>query len=118
MRTHQLPLFAAAALLCLCGLACHTRTSTLPTEIHIEAGMVGFRPSTIEIPAGQPVRLIFTRTIDSACLEQVQIPDLGIGPVALPLNQPVTIEVIASEAGTFQFTCGMEMTKGTLVVKR
>jgi len=108
----------ATSLLLLGSAACHSGTATAPSEIHIEAGMVGFRPSTIEIPAGHTVRLFFTRTIDSACLEQVQIPDLGIGPVDLPLNQPVPIEVTATEAGTFLFTCGMGMTKGTLVVKR
>lgn len=108
----------ALSLLLLAGIACNVGTATMPTEIQIEAGMVGFRPSTIEIPAGRAVRLVFTRTIDSVCLEQVQIPDLGIGPVTLPLNQPVVIEVTVPKAGAFQFTCGMGMTKGTLVVKR
>ncbi len=86
--------------------------------IELEAGANGYVPGTIELQAGIPTRFIVTRTVESACLEQIQIPDLGIAVTDLPLGEPVTIEFEPTEAGSFQFICGMNMQHGTLVVKR
>lgn len=86
--------------------------------IELEAGANGYVPGTIELQAGIPARFIVTRTVESACLEQIQIPDLGIAVTDLPLGEPVTIEFEPTEAGSFRFICGMNMQHGTLLVKR
>jgi len=86
--------------------------------IELEAGANGYEPETIALRAGVPARLIVTRTTESACLEQIQIPDLGISAIDLPLGEPVEIEFTPEEAGSFQFICGMNMQHGTLLVKR
>jgi plastocyanin len=86
-------------------------------SIAIEACHHGFTPSRIELQAGTPVRLVFTRTADSACMSQVQVPDFGIDKTDLPLNQAVTVEFTPTEAGAFTFACGMDMHKGSLLVK-
>lgn len=83
----------------------------------IEVGRMGYDPDTIELEAGVPARLVFTRTIESACAEQVQAPDLGVPLTDLPLNEPVAVEFTPSEAGTFTYICGMDMMRGTVVVQ-
>lgn len=85
--------------------------------VQVEAAMTGFTPARVRLAADVPARLVFTRTDESACLEQVQIPDYGIDPVDLPLNEAVAIEFTPRDAGTFSFVCGMEMQTGTVVVQ-
>lgn len=84
--------------------------------VDVTVDATGYVPNTIEVEAGTPVRLVFTRQTDSSCLEQVQIPEYGIPPTALPMGEPVTIEFTPTEAGTFTFACGMNMFEGTIVV--
>lgn len=83
----------------------------------ITAGATGYSPEQIELEAGVPARLIFTRTTPSACLEQVMIPEFGIEATDLPMHEPVVIEFTPDEAGSFSFVCGMDMQHGTMVVR-
>jgi len=85
--------------------------------VEVEAGPDGYVPGRIALEAGVPARIIFTRTTDSACLEQVQIPAFGIETTDLPMNEPVTVEFTPDETGEFQFVCGMDMQHGTMVVR-
>jgi hypothetical protein len=85
--------------------------------VEIAVGAHGYAPRRIELKAGMPVRLVFTRTVVSACLEHVQAPALGIEPTELALNQAVAVEFTPAEGGEFTFTCGMDMQKGTLLIK-
>lgn len=85
--------------------------------VHIEAGDTGYEPAHIQLRPGVPARLVFTRTTESECLEQVQIPDFGIGVTDLPLNEPVAVSFTPEEGGTFTFACGMDMMRGTIVVR-
>lgn len=85
--------------------------------VQIEAGPSGYSPGTIQLRPGVPARLVFTRTTESACLEQVRIPDFGVERTDLPLDEPVSIEFTPDEGGEFQFVCGMDMQKGTIVVR-
>lgn len=75
----------------------------------------GYSPATIELTAGQPIRLNFTRQEDSDCSAELLIPDFHIHR-ELPAFQTTTIELPAVPAGTYPFTCGMGMLKGRLVV--
>jgi hypothetical protein len=75
----------------------------------------GFEPGTITLRAGAPARLTFVRTSDKTCATEVVFPSLKIKR-ALPLNEAVTIE-FTPEKSEMTFTCGMNMLKGTLLVK-
>jgi len=85
--------------------------------IHIAVGEMGYEPRSIHLKADIPARLVFTRTLDSSCAEQVQIPDFGIEKTDLPMNEAVAITFTPDEGGEFAFVCGMGMMKGTIVVK-
>lgn len=84
--------------------------------VEVEVTTMGFRPQRIQLEPGVPARLVFRRTTESACMEQVQIPAFGIEETDLPMNEPVALEFTPGERGTFSFVCGMDMQRGTLVV--
>jgi plastocyanin domain-containing protein len=73
----------------------------------------GYDPSRIVVQVGKPVRLQFERKDPSSCLEQVVIPDFRIA-ADLPLNQVTTVEFTPKQAGTYLFTCGMNMFRGEI----
>ena len=76
----------------------------------------GFEPPRIEVARGTPVSLTFVRTSDRTCATEVAFSSLNLER-PLPLNQPVTIELPAQRDGSIEFACGMNMLKGTVVVK-
>ncbi|BDG06647.1 cupredoxin domain-containing protein [Anaeromyxobacter oryzae] len=76
----------------------------------------GYAPSRVRLRAGQPARLVFDRREDSSCSEEVVIPDLGVRRF-LPAHQRTGIDLPPTRAGTYEFTCGMGMLRGTLVVE-
>ena len=84
--------------------------------VRITVGASGFEPQKLELKAGVPARLLFTRTTDGTCAKQVQIPEFGIGKTDLPLGEPVAIEFTPEKTGPFTFACGMDMLKGSLIV--
>ena len=76
----------------------------------------GYSPSTIRVKAGRPVRLVFDRRDTSSCSEEVVFPDFGIRKF-LPAFQKTVVELNPAQAGTYEFTCGMSMLRGRLVVE-
>jgi plastocyanin domain-containing protein len=68
------------------------------------------------VRAGVPARLTFVRTTDKTCATEVVFPALNIRR-ALPLNQPVVIDLAPAITGDVAFTCGMNMLKGVVVVE-
>jgi transcriptional regulator GlxA family with amidase domain len=78
----------------------------------------GYSPAVIELEAGVPTRLEFDRQTPSRCLEKVVVPDLEIGPVSLPYGRKTVVEFTPEREGRFRFACGMDMFRGTLLVKR
>lgn len=85
--------------------------------VEVTVGPGGYQPREIPLQAGVPARLVFTRTTDQTCATQIKVPAFDIGPVDLPLGEPVTVEFTPAEAGDFTFTCGMDMVSGSLVVQ-
>lgn len=75
----------------------------------------GYEPSHIVVQAGQPVRLNFYRKDPSSCLEEVRFPDFRIAQ-GLPVNQTTPIEFTPTQPGRYEFTCGMNMFRGTVEV--
>lgn len=75
----------------------------------------GYEPSRVVVQAGQRVQLNFLRRDPSSCLEEVRFPDFHIAK-ALPLNQVTAVEFTPDKPGTYTFTCGMNMFRGTVEV--
>jgi plastocyanin domain-containing protein len=76
----------------------------------------GYQPAAVIVKAGRLVRLNFTRREASTCGEEVVIPDFG-KRAHLPENQTVTVEVTPEQPGEYEFTCGMNMYRGKLIVQ-
>ena len=76
----------------------------------------GYSPSTISVQKGKPIKLNFLRKDPSSCLEEVVISDFKIRRY-LPLNKRVTIEITPQKKGKFNFSCGMNMFHGKIIVK-
>jgi putative intracellular protease/amidase/plastocyanin len=77
----------------------------------------GFEPSVITAKPGTPIRFTFDRQTKSGCFEAVKIPSLDVAARPLVVGAKTTIDVAAVAAGTYEFTCGMEMFRGKLIVK-
>lgn len=75
----------------------------------------GYSPDVIEVKRGQPVQLNFYRDEESSCSEELLIPDFSIRR-ELPAFQTTAVEFLPKQAGRFEFTCGMHMLRGSLVV--
>ena len=76
----------------------------------------GYEPAEVKLKKGVPARLVFDRQETSGCSEEVVIPDFGIRKF-LPAFQKTTVELKPETAGSFEFTCGMSMLRGRLVVE-
>jgi plastocyanin domain-containing protein len=76
----------------------------------------GYQPATIVVRAGQLLRLNFTRRESTPCGEEVVLPDFG-KRAHLPQDKTVPIEVTPEKPGEYEFTCGMNMYRGKLIVR-
>lgn len=76
----------------------------------------GYRPSHVMLRRGVRARLIFIRRVQDSCGTEIVIPGYGINR-PLPLNVPVTVSFTPRRSGRFKFTCGMDMFRGTLIVR-
>ncbi|AIZ65514.1 copper-exporting ATPase (plasmid) [Hymenobacter sp. DG25B] len=76
----------------------------------------GYSPDVIEVKHGQPVQLSFYRDEENSCSEEVLFPDFSIRR-DLPAFKTTLVELLPEKPGTYPFTCGMGMLRGSLVVK-
>jgi plastocyanin domain-containing protein len=76
----------------------------------------GYEPSTVRVKAGRPVRLRFDRQETAGCTEEVVFPDFALKRF-LPAHEQTVIDLTPPAAGTYEFTCGMGMLHGRLVVE-
>lgn len=76
----------------------------------------GYEPAEVKLRKGIPARLVFDRQETSGCSEEVVIPDFGVRKF-LPPFQKTAVELKPETAGSFEFTCGMSMLRGRLVVE-
>lgn len=75
-----------------------------------------YTPARIEIEAGKPVTLNFLREDPSPCAEKVLFSALNISE-DLPINKRKAIELNIEQPGEYEFTCQMQMYRGSLIVK-
>jgi hypothetical protein len=88
-------------------------TSTAAQTFSIAIGGTGYEPSQVVAAAGRPITLKVAK--GEGCAGGFLMPSLGVdkdnsgGPVSVKLG-PLT-------AGSYEWTCGMGMVSGTLVVR-
>ena len=75
-----------------------------------------YTPDTIVVDHGKPVRLSFLRQETAACSEEVVFPDFA-RRAQLPEGELVPVEFVPERTGEYEFTCGMGMLRGKLVVR-
>ena len=76
----------------------------------------GYKPASVTVSKGTPVRLTFVRQVEQTCGTEVVIATLNIRR-DLPLNEPVVVEFTPDKPGTISFACGMNMLHGKIIVK-
>lgn len=76
----------------------------------------GYAPNTVTLKVGIPAKLIFHRKDSSSCLEEVILPDFG-KQARLPVDKPYEIVINPDKIGEFQYSCGMRMFFGRVIVK-
>ena len=76
----------------------------------------GYEPAAVRVKRGIPVRLVFDRQETSGCSEEVVFPDFGVRKF-LPARKKTVVELTPERAGSYEFTCGMGMLRGRLVVE-
>ncbi|MGH7535244.1 MAG: cupredoxin domain-containing protein [Gemmatimonadales bacterium] len=76
----------------------------------------GYTPALVRVQAGRPVRLDFHRRETSGCTEEVVIPDFGIRTF-LPPHRITPVEFTPVKPGSHEFTCGMGMVRGRVIVE-
>ena len=76
----------------------------------------GYDPARVVAKKGVPLRLVFDRQETSSCSEEVVLSDFGVRKY-LPANERTAIDITPREAGSYEFTCGMGMLHGKLVIE-
>jgi plastocyanin domain-containing protein len=76
----------------------------------------GYSPDVIVVKQGIPVKLDFYRAETASCSDTVILGDFGIAR-DLPAFRTTSIEFTPDKTGEFDFTCGMNMLHGKLVVQ-
>jgi plastocyanin domain-containing protein len=75
-----------------------------------------YDPDVVVVEHGKPVRLMFRREETAACSERVILPDFH-RQAELPQGQLVPVEFTPQHPGEYEFTCGMGMLHGKVVVR-
>jgi plastocyanin domain-containing protein len=86
-----------------------------PQEVRVVV-QGGYDPAAFVVSGARPVRLIFDRQETSGCSEEVVFPELGVRRFLAPFERTV-IDLGQPAAGTYEFTCGMSMLRGRMVVE-
>lgn len=75
----------------------------------------GYAPAVVNLKQGVPASITFTRTSDQGCLDVVHSKDLHF-ETELLLNLPQTVAIDTQRAGEYEFSCGMDMMHGKVVI--
>lgn len=77
----------------------------------------GYIPSRIKFKAGVPAKIIFDQHGTTKCAWDVKSPDLGIKLTEIPKDKKTEVSFTPDKSGTFAFTCGMDMMRGSIIVE-
>lgn len=82
-------------------------------RIDVDLSTGSYNPNTIVLKAGVPAEITFGQS--SGCTAQVMSQDLGFFEDLT--GGPKTVKLAALDAGEYQFSCGMQMVFGKVVVQ-
>ena len=86
-------------------------------KVEIKVTSDGFEPRVVKVKKGEPVTLVFTRTVERTCITAIDIPAENVKGFELPLNKPVSLTFTPKKAGEEKFHCSaMGMGNGKIVV--
>lgn len=77
----------------------------------------GYNPETVTLKQGIPAEITFTRITDQGCLDIVHSSSLGFEK-KLTLNIPQTVSISTEQVGEFDFSCGMDMFFGKVIIEK
>ena len=96
------------------GVAAATSSSGYQEAMILVKG--AYTPDVIVVEHGKPVRLTFRREETAACSEKVLLPAFDRS-AELPEGELVAVEFVPEQPGEYEFTCGMGMLRGRLIVR-
>jgi cytochrome c oxidase subunit II len=112
-------MLALTVVLTVAGLSGYAQSIASTPEIQITARKYDFAPDTVRVKKGDRVKLVIT-ALDRD--HGIMIEAFHIDH-KLPKGEPVTVEFMAGQAGTFPFQCSQfcglrhNKMKGTLIVE-
>lgn len=77
----------------------------------------GYTPNSVVLRQGAPAIIIFNRKDSSSCFSHVVFPDFGINE-ELPVNKKHQVQIDTSKEGEFNYSCGMNMFHGRVIIKK
>jgi hypothetical protein len=84
-------------------------------KIRVVIKQKGYEPESLQLKRGVPAEITFYRADANNCGEKLVFKELGIEKT-LPVGQPVVVQFTPEQEGSYNFTCGMNMYRGTLNV--
>jgi Uncharacterized protein conserved in bacteria len=97
------------------GVSAQTKPKRKTQTVRVTLAEGRYEPESFRLKRGILAYITFLRTSDRNCGEEIVIPKYGIHR-NLPVNKPVTVRFIPRESGSFAFSCGMDMIRGTIIV--
>lgn len=91
------------------------QTSKVKT-IQVNISKNGYSPAALTVKKGRKIRLLLTRTDSQNCGGEIVFSSLNIRK-NLPVGKTVAVEFTPTDAGEINFTCGMGMYKGKILVQ-
>jgi hypothetical protein len=82
-------------------------------KINVDLSSGSYNPNVINLKAGVPAEITFGQ--GTGCLGEVESQALGFSEDLS--SGPKTVRLPALQAGTYEFSCGMQMVFGSIVVK-
>ncbi len=84
-------------------------------KLKITVGENGFQPASLQLKPGIPTQITFLRTDEKNCAHEILFEELGIRK-DLPLGKEILVEFTPTKP-EYDFSCGMGMLHGTVLVK-
>ena len=76
----------------------------------------GYSPATVVLKKGVPAEINFDMQDSTACLSHVVFEQLGVNK-DLTKQKITTVKIPTDKAATYNYTCGMDMFHGKVIVK-
>lgn len=85
-------------------------------ELRVRVAQGVYTPNVLRAKAGEPLRIRVEVRERHSCATKLLVPDLKLD-FELPATGSAELLIPASPAGSYLFTCGMKMVKGSIVLE-